>query len=108
VGLAIVAGLIAVAIWRIIVAISPGAARRVAGTAWEDAFTRKAWIQVKTEDGLYSGYWDFVSEPTQTDDLDIIIKEPAIVGADGAVEALNNVESMLFRREDIKWIEIMK
>ena len=108
VGLAIAAGFVAVVVWRIAVKISPTAARRVAGTAWEDAFTRKAWIQIKTEDGLYSGYWDFVSEPTQTDDLDIIIKQPAIVGEDGSVQELDNVDKMLFRRDDIKWIEIMK
>jgi hypothetical protein len=108
VGLAIAAGLLAVLLWRILVWIWPGAGRRVAGTAWEDAFARKAWVQIKTEDGLYNGYWDFVSEPTQTDDLDIIIKEPAIVSENGDVEPLTKVDAMLFRRDDIKWIEIMK
>jgi hypothetical protein len=106
--LALLVGGLAVAVWRSIVYVWPGAARRVAGTAWEDAFKDKAWIQVKTDDALFSGYWDFVSEPTQTDDLDIIIKEPAIVAADGSFEELTQVDAMLFRRADIRWIELMK
>jgi len=108
IAIAIVGGFAAVWVWKQLGERYPTLLRRTALDAWRAYLAESHWIQLKTDDLVFSGWNKSVADPVETDDLDIFLADPAIVHDDGTVRVLDKVEGMIVRREDIKWIQVMK
>lgn len=105
--IAVIAGLLAVVLWRLAAARWPALSSRTELLAWQRALTRgRRWLEVKTKDGVYSGYNLQVADPAETDDLDLYLGRPAVLRNDAWVE-ITGVEGMLIRRDDIEWIRVL-
>jgi hypothetical protein len=116
IGIAVIAGLVAIVLWRLAAARWPELSSRTELLAWQSALTRGTrWLEVKTKDGVYSGYNREVANPAETDDLDLYLGDPAVLkpgdpassGPDTWVD-LTGVEGLLIRREDIEWIRVLR
>jgi hypothetical protein len=116
IGIAVVAGAAAIVVWRIAAARWPQLSSRTELLAWQSALTRGTrWLEVKTKDGVYSGYNREVANPAETDDLDLYLGDPARLkrGDPARSESdewidLTGVEGLLIRREDIEWIKVLR
>ena len=104
--IALVAGAIGAIVWRRIATAQPSWLRGMQPNAWGAYLRESRWLLVKTEDGLYSGWAQSVADPVETDDLDLLLGEPQLV-VDGTYTPLANVEGLLVRREDIKWVALL-
>jgi hypothetical protein len=105
--IALIAGAIAVVLWRLAAARWPALSSRTELLAWQRALTRgRRWLEVKTKDGVYSGFNLQVANPAETDDLDLYLGKPAVLKDGGWVE-ITGVEGMLIRRDDIEWIRVL-
>jgi Family of unknown function (DUF6338) len=105
--IAVIAGAIAIVLWRLAAARWPALSSRTELLAWQRALTRgRRWLEVKTKDGVYSGFNLQVANPAETDDLDLYLGKPAVLKDGGWVE-MTGVEGMLIRRDDIEWIRVL-
>ena len=116
IGIAVIVGLVAILVWRLAAARWPELSSRTELLAWQSALTRGTrWLEVKTKDGVYSGYNREVANPAETDDLDLYLGDPALLkpGDPARRESdrwvdLAGVEGLLIRREDIEWIRVLR
>jgi len=116
IGIAVIAGLVAIVLWRLAAARWPELSSRTELLAWQSALTRGTrWLEVKTKDGVYSGYNREVANPAETDDLDLYLGDPAVLKPGDPTRResdvwvdLAGVEGLLIRREDIEWIRVLR
>jgi hypothetical protein len=105
--IAVVGGIVAAVIWRLAVRISPRLGKRASLQAWDAILRSPHWVQVKVDDMVYSGKVDVAADPTETDALDIYLREPALI--DGAeVNVLTATDGVLIARDKIEWIQVLK
>lgn len=96
-----------VIVWKWLARTYPRVRERASLEAWDAVLSQPHWVQMKVGDLLYSGKVDLVADPVETDNLDIYIKEPAIIQGDNAVE-LGGAEGILVSRDKIDWIQVLK
>ena len=105
--LGIVGALAAVVLWRRLAKSVPRLREQAAMQAWDAVLSQPHWVQMKVGDLVYSGKVDIVADPVETEDLDIYIREPAIISGSQVIE-LRQTEGILVARDDIAWVQVLK
>jgi Family of unknown function (DUF6338) len=110
-GLGVAAGLAGALAWWVAGRVWPSLHTRAAQTVWERKVHGPAYVRVKTDDATYVGSLRMdaaAADVGDMDDVDILIGNPGILTDEGEVNWLTRVDSMIVRRADIKWLQIMK
>jgi hypothetical protein len=105
-GVALAAG--GAAAWSSAVSKTPALRARSSRMAWDAVLPDPHWVQVYTTDAtVISGKVRYVADPTETDELDLYITEPAWVDAAGNVVEMSGVDGVLIGRDAISLIQVM-
>jgi Family of unknown function (DUF6338) len=107
VGYAVLIAIVVTVGWQMLSERYPRLRYHAETSAWGTVLRDVRWLQVKTSDGVYRGWNELTADPTETADLDIYLRDPAVVEADGP-RPLDAVEGMLIRRTDIGWVQVLK
>jgi hypothetical protein len=105
--IAVIASFVAIWIWRQLVTRFPRLRERASLLAWDAVLSQPHWVQMKVGDLVYSGKVDLVADPAETDDLDIYLKEPAIIKGSEVVP-LDVTAGIIVAREKVEWIQVLK
>lgn len=107
VGYAILVAIIVTVGWQMLAERYPRLRYHAETSAWGTVLRDVRWLQVKTSDAVYRGWNELTADPTEAGDLDLYLRDPAVVDASG-VRPLETVEGMLIRRADIAWVQVLK
>jgi hypothetical protein len=108
VALAVLFGLAAAVLWRLVASRRPAIRERSARMAWDAVLSKPRWVQVWMRDGLtISGHTDLVADPVETDVLDLYLKDAAWIGADNEVVPMTGVEGVVIGRDAIAFVQVL-
>jgi hypothetical protein len=105
-GIAVLGGLVGVAVWRVVTRIWPKVQQRASLQAWDAILRKPNWVQVKAGDVVYYGFVDVIADPTETDDLDLYLKQPSMI-VGGQATPMSNTDGVIIARDKIDWIQVL-
>jgi hypothetical protein len=105
--IALLAGLAAVYLWRLLARSFPTLRRKTEPLVWGSVLREPRWLQVYVEGATYFGYTAEAADPVEVEasDLDLYLGAPQILRGEAFVP-MENVEGVILRRDDIKRIEV--